>query len=50
MGILEGITHICAISLGYKEDQSPIAELIFIASFPENETWRDLRLADYPWL
>ncbi|MGD1120273.1 MAG: DUF362 domain-containing protein [Dehalococcoidales bacterium] len=25
-------------------------ELIFTASFPDNETWRDLRLSDYPWL
>jgi hypothetical protein len=24
--------------------------LIFTASFPENESWRDLRLSDYPWL
>jgi hypothetical protein len=25
-------------------------ELIFSASFPEDETWRDFRLSDYPWL
>ena len=25
-------------------------ELIFSAVFPEQETWRDLRLSDYPWL
>jgi hypothetical protein len=25
-------------------------ELIFTASFPENETWRDLRISDYPWI
>jgi hypothetical protein len=25
-------------------------ELIFTASFPGDETWRDLRMSDYPWL
>jgi 2,4-dienoyl-CoA reductase (NADPH2) len=31
-------------------EETDYPELIFTAGFPDNETWRDLRLCEYPWL